>query len=351
MIPGALGLVLVPSLVLAKTETWREQSEKLVGGRELNEITVENRRGVVSLHRSADGDVHITALKITRACDREHSMSYSQQTQVTTDIEGKRLVIRARYPQRQSIRLNFWDLFSGFQMPSVEVRLSVDVPDGMGVEVNSKSGDVVTDGLDGPQALMTASGDISVSGARGPLRAVSASGDISASDIAAARLQTVSGDLDVEHVSAPLVAATTSGGIAVSAAADSLALTSVSGDIRVAAAPRGLVARTTSGDVVARATRGRVRLESSSGSVNVDLESPLHQAEITTTSGNIDVHLARTLGCNLEMRTTNGTLDTAAPLQVRTVSRHLVAGVIGQGGTAVRLRSSSGDIKVRTGAD
>ena len=30
------------------------------------------------------------------------------------------------------------------------------------------------------------------------------------------------------------------------------------------------------------------------------------------------------------MRTTNGTLDTAAPLQVKTVSRHLVAGVIRQ---------------------
>ena len=346
-----LGLVLGPGSAAALTDTWREQSDKVIEARGLTGVEVENRRGVVAFHRSADGKIHVTALKITRATDREHSLAYARETQVLTAVEDGRLAVRVRYSRRQSIHLSFWDVFSGFELPSVEVRLSIDVPDGLAVDVSTKSGDLTTEDLNAPQALVTSSGDITVHSAHGPIRPVSSSGNISAVDVGRARLQSVSGDLEVEDAHGPLTAGTTSGGISVTGAEDSLSLTTVSGDIRVTSAPRGLVARTTSGDVVAQAARGVTRLETSSGDVRIELEAPLSQADITTVSGNIGVHLASTLACRLEMRTTNGTLDTSVPLQLKTVSRHLVTGTIRSGTAPVTLRSSSGDIEIKTGAD
>jgi DUF4097 and DUF4098 domain-containing protein YvlB len=94
-----------------------------------------------------------------------------------------------------------------------------------------------------------------------------------------------------------------------------------------------------------------VRVETSSGDVQVTLKSPLRQAEIETVSGDIELGLLGTVGCALDLRTSNGTLDVNVPLHVETVSRRMVVGTVGQGGSAVRLRSSSGDISVRSGGN
>jgi DUF4097 and DUF4098 domain-containing protein YvlB len=51
----------------------------------------------------------------------------------------------------------------------------------------------------------------------------------------------------------------------------------------------------------------------------------------------------------LELRTTNGTIDLDAPLQVRNVSRRVVTGVIGTGKAQIRMKSSSGDIHLSNG--
>jgi DUF4097 and DUF4098 domain-containing protein YvlB len=144
---------------------------------------------------------------------------------------------------------------------------------------------------------------------------------------------------------------TSSGDAAVNRCSDSLSVETVSGDIRMDRAPRGLIASTGSGGIEVGRAAGRVSIESASGDIKTGLIPPMSGATITSGSGDIELRIAEGLGCDLEVRTSNGTLDAALPLQVKSMNRHLVSATVGKGGAPVTLRSSSGDIHVTSGGN
>jgi DUF4097 and DUF4098 domain-containing protein YvlB len=276
-------------------------------------------------------------------------MKFSEGTRVLTSFEDGQFHVRVEYPQRQTIRISFWDLFSGYEFPHIEVRLGLEIPAGVAVTLGSTSGDLETDSLSGRQSLTTTSGDVEVHGAAAVLEIVSTSGDIIASDIGSATMHTVSGDVHVDGVSGALRVQTTSGDIRISGGADSLSLSTVSGDVEADAAPRGVRAETTSGDIVLEAVAQTVHVGTSSGDVRVGLRVPLLSADIASVSGNLTVALADRLGCALDVKTSNGTLDADVPLEMRTISRRAIAGSVRDGTAPVRLRTASGDITIRSG--
>jgi DUF4097 and DUF4098 domain-containing protein YvlB len=300
---------------------------------------------------STDGRIHLTALKLVRSVDRSRARSFARETEVTLSTQGGSCEIRVRYPQRQTVRLSFWEIFSGFDLPMTEVRLALEVPETLPVSLRSTSGDIETAGLQGPQDLETTSGDVDVADATGKLRAASTSGDITVSSAGASVLRTVSGDVVADGVAGPLDAHTTSGELVVRGARDSLVLGTVSGDIRLDGAPRGVRGSTTSGDIEARGVAGSVRFSTSSGDVAVWLRPPLAGAEIASGSGDITVHLAGGLGCEVELRTSNGRVEASVPLEVRSATRHVLIGRVGQGTIPLLLRSSSGDIHLMGGGN
>lgn len=349
-------LTLIASLAMLAApatagETLREQSGRVLDAHGIAILRVENPRGLVRILPSTDGQIHLTALKIVRSTSREHAAEIARETQVTLATDGGGCDVRVRYPQRQAIHIGFWQMFSGFELPVVEVRITIAVPSTLPLVLRSASGDIQTEGLDAAQDMQTTSGDISVTDARGPLRAESTSGDLELSGMAAGVLRTVSGDVVASDVAGPIEVRTTSGDLAVRGASDSLVLRSVSGDIHVDRAPRGLSATTTSGGIQVRSGSGIVKIGASSGDVDLRLASPLNRADISTGSGDITVRLDPGLGCELELRTSNGALNIDLPLEVKIVTRHLVTGRVRQGTSPVVLRSSSGDIHLLAGGN
>lgn len=344
-------LLIVSATAAGAREDWREQSEKVVDAQGLTGVVAENARGYVEVRPSKDGRVHLTALKLVRCHNEEKARTMAGQTQVVTTVENGRFVVRVRYPQRQQVRIGFWDMFSGYEWPRVEVRLALEIPPQLTVRLKSSSGDLITEDLTGAQDLETTSGDITSDGGRSQVEARSTSGGISVSGLGVAELRTVSGDIEVSDVRGALRANTTSGEIVIQGAADSIVVGSVSGDVRVTQAPRGLVARTVSGEIGVKSAAGGVSLESTSGDVSVGLDPGVHRADVTTASGDIVVGLAPSVGCILEMSTSNGTLDASVPIQVKSVSRRLMSGVIRRGGAPVTLKTSSGDINVKSEGD
>ncbi len=85
-----------------------------------------------------------------------------------------------------------------------EATLLVRVPRGTAVSVETSSGDLSADGLDGNVTLHTASGDVLAHNLSGRLDLDSASGDVDGSALrsAAVRAHTASGDVDL-HFSSP----------------------------------------------------------------------------------------------------------------------------------------------------
>jgi len=329
---AVVALALLPGSLLAeRTSTLREQSQQVVEARGLTGLRVDNPRGLIEVSPSRDGRIHLTALKLAGSRVSMRAEEFARGTRVETSTESGRFVVRVRYPQRQRLHASLSQLFRGeLDLPRVEVRLSLEVPARLPVDLETASGDLETTGLAGPQSLQTTSGDIEVR--------------------AAVRVRSVSGDVTLDAARGPLEVRTTSGGINLSGVADSLGLSSVSGDIQVDRAPRGLDAGTTSGSIVVDGLAGGlVRLRSTSGEVRFGLDRSLRRADVSTVSGRITARLADGLGCNLTLKSSSGTLDSSVPLKIRSVSRHEMSGVVSGGGPPVVLHSLSGDIAVTGG--
>jgi len=341
----------LPLRASAARTTLREQSQLTVEARGLQGVVVQNPRGWVEIHPSADGRIHVSALKLSTASETSRAERFARLTKVETETRGASFIVRVLYPQNQTIRVDFWRFLEGeFDLPRVEVRLSLDVPPGMAVELGAASGDLKTFDLRGPQSLRTVSGEIEVRNASGPVSVVSTSGDVVGSDLARARLHSVSGDVSLDGVRGPLQIETTSGDIDVRGAADSLEFSTSSGDVRVDAAPRGIRVGTTSGDIqIDGAAAGIVRLHTISGEVHAGLERGFRGVDIRTISGDIELRVPDGLGCDMTLTTQSGSLENSMPLQVRTASHHRMVGAIAGGGPPVVLQSSSGDIAVTGG--
>ncbi len=347
-----LSLALLAAVVApagAARSVLREEARQSVAVRGFTSLRVENSRGDVQLGPSADGLVHLTALKVIRSGSADESRRMSREIRVDTGIESGQFVIRVRYPRERSVHIGFWDLFQDFEVPNSEVRIGLTMPPGLPASVRTMSGNVRAQGVAAAQSFESSSGDVEVSGAGGPLRVETRSGDVSGRMIGRSYVRTVSGDVDLDGVRGPLEARTTSGGLSVKAAEDSLDLGSVTGDIEVDAAPHGLAAATTSGAVTVRGAAGSIGVNASSGDVDLGVRAPLTAVAVTTGSGGIEVRLGEAVSAALVLRTATGSLQLDSPIQTSMSSRRMATGRLGEGRAPVVLRTTSGDIHVYTG--
>src|SRR5215831_19359327 len=121
---GAAWLVMalcgVPGLAMAD-QAWREQSQRTVPAAGLDQLVVENARGRIEVHPSSDGDLHVSALKIARASTESEARGIAKAASVELQKDGKRYWVRVRYPQKESVHVNFWDGFD-LSNPRLEVR-------------------------------------------------------------------------------------------------------------------------------------------------------------------------------------------------------------------------------------
>ena len=74
----------------AEDEVWREQSQKTVEVRGFSTLQIDNARGRVDLVPSADGRLHITALKIVRSGRQERAQELASRIVVETGMSGDR---------------------------------------------------------------------------------------------------------------------------------------------------------------------------------------------------------------------------------------------------------------------
>jgi DUF4097 and DUF4098 domain-containing protein YvlB len=330
-------------------ETLREASRVTVAAEGLRRIEVDNSRGVIEARPGTAGTVSVVAVKTVRAPSAETARRLADRITVETrrDAGAWRLVVR--YPQREQIRIGWRELFSGVDLPSMQVRVTIEVPPGVDLLLKTVSGELLSVEVPNPQALESTSGDIEIRETRGPVRVSSVSGEIAASLGGPGRLRSTSGDVEVRGARGPLEVNTTSGEIDVRDAADSLSLGSVSGGITVVGALRGVRAGTTSGTVTARDVAGSVALGTSSGDIVATLGPDVRRLEAATTSGDIELRVHPSAGATFDLRTSNGTLDADLPITVDSVTRRRLTGRVGTGSTPVFLRSSSGDIQITSG--
>jgi DUF4097 and DUF4098 domain-containing protein YvlB len=161
----------------------------------------------------------------------------------------------------------------------------------------------------------------------------SVSGDATASDVGGrASVHSISGDVEASSVNGDLKAKTVSGNARIRQVNGYISAESVSGDIRITDSdPTSIKASTTSGDIHfagGLSAGGRYDMKSHSGTVKVELP----------TGSSFDIQAS----------TFSGSIDTDFEIKVQgPIEKRKMAGVVGQGGPTLELRSFSGSILVR----
>jgi hypothetical protein len=343
---GTLVLTTLWALPARASEPYQEESQRTYPAAGIERLQIENSRGRVDLSPAVGDQLVLRAIKIVRGHNPRDARELAAATTVEVSRAAGTLVVRVRYPQITE-GVGFWVGLGDLERRGVRVHLLLQVPKGVEVTTRVASGDIFSRGVEAPQTLISTSGDIRVEGARGKLDARLTSGDLVARDLDGdASISTVSGDARVTGVRGSATMRSTSGELRVADVGGGLAISSVSGDVSVRGVPAGLSCATTSGDVTVRGAAGTCGISVSSGDVDAELVGPLASGEVSAASGDVTLRLAPEVTCALEVRTGSGSIQVDVPMRVRSVTRHLVSGVVGGGSAPVRVRTSSGEVQI-----
>lgn len=272
---------------------------------------------------------------------------------------GGRVSVEAEYPRRGVVG-RLADLFRGGQM-AVAVDYVVTVPPGVGVAIESVSGSVTVEGVDGETGIETVSGDVRLSSLPRLAEVEMVSGDLLMSDVGNdddLSAEAVSGRITMDGVRAPRVD--------VEAVSATIVLTRVEARRVEVATVSGPVSFDGSLD-----TEGRYELESHSGSIRVtvppgtgfDLEAQSFSGSLSSNAA-LTIRRGESAGvtAGLAVRADsialddtdpdNPTIEAAAPLiqwgMNRNGTRELES-TVGGGGARLELSTFSGDMTIVVG--
>jgi hypothetical protein len=194
----------------------------------------------------------------------------------------------------------------------------------------------------------TSSGDISIAGATGQIEITSSSGDVTARDIAhGITATTSSGDVTLSQIGGRLAVRTSSGDVRLEdgQVVDANVQTN-SGAIDLAGVAGALTLHSDSGDVTLHdAQNGQLDIQTSSG--EVDYSGGLAgDSSITTSSGDVMLHLPADSSFALDASTSSGDLDSEFELRGGQQRERALSGVAGAGGAALKIATGSGDVTI-----
>lgn len=256
--------------------------------------------------QDTDGDVKFTSaevpaveLKVWKETD-VHDAARAQHLldEITVDVSqaGNDVRIEVRYPH------GHWFSIWPWESQRVRVRSEVILPRECRLTASTSDGDITAGGLKGDVALKTSDGTISLSEAEGRLQARSSDGEIV--------FRGVRGDVE---------ARTSDGHISIAGVLTGLSLKASDGDVSVQVLPGS---RMTSG------------------------------WEVITSDGDVQVALAPDFSADLWLRSSDGDITCGLPVTIQgKTSGHNWRGTLGTGGPLLSIRTSDGDVTLKSGSD
>lgn len=212
---------------------------------------------------------------------------------------------------------------------AVTISYDVTVPPDTRVRSSSQSGATSVTGVTAPVEVRTQSGAIELSRLAGGAEVTSGSGAVTVDGIEGPLgITTSSSAITARDVHAGLRVRTTSGAVEASMAG--------AGDVDVETGSSAVTLRGVRGGLTASTRSGRVTLAGLPGA----------PWQVSTGSGSVDVTFAPAARLALEAVTRSGSINAGDGFAADEVSKRRVTGTIGTGGTAVRLTSGSGSIRI-----
>ena len=292
------GAFAAPVPIQAAAEGTFERSLDVTG---VLDLEVSTASGDITVRRGGNGFVQVTGrIRVNRRADDPRGTLQTIQADPPIEQNGNRIRIGRNSDQDRQL------------MRNVSISYEITVPVDTEVQARSGSGDLEIMEVAGPVDVTSGSGDLDLSDIGGDVEARTGSGDITAEGIAGSfQAQAGSGDIEVEQ-----------------------------------SGPGNIEISTGSGDIEIHNIRGGLRASSGSGDIDVDGE-PTDDWRLTASSGGITLDLPAQFGFDLDAETSSGSISMDQPITTRNLRRNRLSGQVNGGGVGIRLRTSSGSIRIR----
>ncbi len=304
----AAGVLLVSPLVLeAKIVRTVEKTFAVQPGTSLKAST---QGGDIVVQTADITEVRVTARQEIRASSESEADELLKNLSLMMEQQGDEIVVESKY-EKSGIG------FLRFNWPPVTVSYTVTVPTKFNLNLATSGGDIKVANLSGQVRARTSGGDMKFARIDGDLDARTSGGNITLQEgTAEAKLHTSGGDIVVERAGGPTKVSTSGGNITLNAVAQ-------------------LIRATTSG-----------------GDIKAVLTSAFSEDSLLSTSGgNVRVQVPKTASFKLDAHTSGGKVDAVGltlTLESSSTSKSRLVGTVNGGGPVLKLRTSGGDIRVRT---
>jgi hypothetical protein len=286
--------------------------------------------------RTADiSEVRVTARQTIHAATEAKADELLEKLELTMEQRGNDVICEARYGEKQRFR---WSM----NWPPVQVDFIVTVPKSFNADLNSAA--------TGPQGKAdaglfkaTINLDLSTSG-----------GDITVGDLqGSVKAQTSGGDLRFARIGGDLTGTTSGGDIDLQESSARARLSTSGGDIKIDRANGPTEVSTSGGNIRISSVRELISASTSGGDIHAEIDGTLtRDTALTTSGGNVKVSLRPDAAFRLDASTSGGDVD-ATGLTIRLERggnrKSRLVGDVNGGGPTLKLRTSGGDIDVRTG--
>lgn len=304
----AFGAFLVsPGLLEAKITRTVEKTFSVQPGGNLKAAT---QGGDITIRTSDNPQVHVLVKQVIRASTEAEADAILEKLTLRLEQSGDDVVAEARYEKRGP---GSW--FGSW--PPVNVSFEVTVPKHFNLGLNTSGGDISVASLRGNVRARTSGGDLEFDRIDGDLEAGTSGGDILLKEgTALAKLNTSGGDIEVDRAGGP---------------------TEVS---------------TSGGDVTLRSVAQLIRATTSGGDVHAVITGPIAEdALLSTSGGDVYVEVVKDTAFHLDASTSGGSVKAdglTITLEAGANGKNKLVGAVNGGGPRLKLRSSGGDVTIRT---
>lgn len=307
----SLGILLAaPAALQAKSGRITRLAEKTFTVQPGGNFKATTQGGDITIRTADIAEVRITAKQVVRASTEEEADEILAKLTLTMEQAGNDVTAEAKYEKRAS---GSW--FGNW--PPVNVSFEVTVPKHFNLNLNTSGGDVTAATVQGNVRARTSGGDMKFDRVDGEIDAHTSGGNIILKEgTALAKLGTSGGDIEVDRAGGPTQVSTSGGDITINSVSQLLSATTSGGDVRAT------------------------------------LTEPMKQdAVLSTSGGNVRVEVVKGAGFELDASTSGGDVraeGVTITIAKGGVGKSRLAGTVNGGGPRLKLRSSGGDISVRT---
>jgi len=266
--------------------------------------------GDITIRTGDTAEVRISAKEVIRASSDKEADEILQDLTLTFEQNGNDVVAEAKYEKdRGGFHWGNW--------PPVQVSFTVTVPKEFNLNLNTSGGDIAVASLKGNVRARTSGGNLHFDRIDGDIDGHTSGGDIVLTEgTARAKLGTSGGDIQIDRAGGPTEVSTSGGDITINSVAQ-------------------LVSATTSG-----------------GNVKATITEPIRQDTLLSTSGgDVRVRVVKGAGFLLDASTSGGDVNAeglTVTIEKGGVGKSRLVGSVNGGGPRLKLRSSGGDISIRT---